>query len=165
MKKLIAMSLVAMVCVGAAHGFMIAIPFWLDTGSADGSYPPTTGTVTYIGMRNGSTNDLDILLEFFDAAGANVTPTNNTFVLTAGRGTGIRPGATDIVTEGDTPQARINSTASFPVGAAAIYWGGPSVPTATIEDIKSRVIAVSTAGSGESYESAYLAPAAAVFGG
>ncbi len=78
------------------------------------------------------------------------------FTLEAFTGVGIRP-AVSGASESVHDAAAINMTDDVWAGSAVFYWNG------NLEDISIRVVQASTAATGERYESAYLAPAAATF--
>ena len=110
MKKLAIVAVAAMFCAVGAFGVSITVPFFLDDAPADGSFPPSEGTASFIGIRNITDNDILVALEYFDAsAEEDATPAENTFTLHAMEGFGFRPSVEDATTEGAGTRAPIMS--------------------------------------------------------
>ena len=125
MKKLAIVAVATMFCAVGAFGVSITVPFYLDDAPADGSYPPSEGSASFIGLRNITDEERLVAVEYFDASvvpGEDATPADNTFTLDAMEGFGFRPTARDSDVEGAGTRAPI-ATQGF-AGAVTISWEG-----------------------------------------
>ena len=86
---------------GGQGSAALSVPFFKDNAPADGSYPPTSKTASYIGIKNLTGNAVTITVEYTNQFGNDRTPENNQFVIGPYAGVGWRPCASDPVTEGD----------------------------------------------------------------
>jgi hypothetical protein len=99
MKKLFAIALMGVVATSMAFASTVGVPFFADNATT--VFPENPGDfTTYVGLKNNTTDDITLTVQYFDDTGAEVAADQGgTFVLTAGAGVGIRP-ATDV---GDNP--------------------------------------------------------------
>jgi PKD repeat protein len=73
----------------------LVVPFFLDNAPADGSYPPSSGIQTFVGVQNLSSSPATVTLQYADGNGEDCTPSQNTFTLEPYAGLGWRPGVND----------------------------------------------------------------------
>ena len=125
MKKLAIVAVTTMFCAVGAFGVSITVPFFLDNAPADGSYPPSSDSASFIGIRNVSGDDILVALEYFDAQSEqDQTPAENTFVLQQDQGISFRPTARDAGTEGPYAANNVPIMAQGFAGAVTISWDG-----------------------------------------
>ncbi len=124
------------------------VPFFLDNAPADGTYPPSSLTSSYIGLKSLSDSAITVDLEYLDYLGENQTPDAHSFELGAYDSTGWRPCANDPVTEG--------AGTSIPDALAGMFAG--SLRVSGTGPITGRVVSATRIPSGGSVEHAYALP-------
>ena len=135
MKKLVLVAAVMVVGAGSAFGSSLAIPWFLDNAPSDGSFPPRSGSASYIAITNNTDQDIVAAVTYFDSAVTKspATPANNTFILRARQTLSFRPRGDDPITEVGATVVP-NMTGTLNAGSATISWvGGPS-------DIQGRLV-------------------------
>jgi len=138
MKKIAILTAMMMVGTGAAFAASLTVPFFLDSGAANGALTPTTGSNTFIAVKNNTTADITVNVYYTKADGSDTTPAENSFTLLASQVLGFRPGADDTAAEG--PGAIVpNST--FNRGSARFEWVGSA------SDIQGRLAEYQSNGS------------------
>ena len=140
MKKLAIVAVTTMFCAVGAFGVSITVPFFLDSAPADGEFPPSEGSASFIGIRNVTDNEILVAVEYFDAiAEQDATPSENTFTLAPMEGFGFRPSVRDQQVEVAGVRAPI-MTQGFS-GAATLSWDGEP------GDIVGRVVQIDSQGN------------------
>ena len=137
-KTAVMVILVAMSAAGFASS--LAVPWFMDGAPADGAFPPSGGTASWIALKNNTDVEMTCWVYYLNADGTDSTPVDNTFVIPAGAAMGFRPFRLDAATEG--PGSAVPDKAAAPgTGSCRIEWeGGPS-------DIQGRLLQVNSAGN------------------
>jgi hypothetical protein len=109
MKKILMIAALTMVLgVGIATAASLSVPFFLDNAPTSvpftGGIPGTANGLftvnSFIGVKNVGTSATIVSVRYWDANGTEMTPTNNTFPLSANQGIGFRPIISDPTPEG-----------------------------------------------------------------
>ena len=104
MKKLLVITL-ALSVAGLAVASTLAVPWFVDTGSAAGKVPrDTAGVSGFVYLHNNLSTVLTCSIEYFTMEGAGIGPEapDNTFVIQANATIAFRPVASDPVFDPDT---------------------------------------------------------------
>ena len=149
MKKMITLVVLGALGAGFAFAGSLNVPFFLDNAPSDGSFPPSTGTASFVAIHNNTDSAIVLSVTYRTDAGLQRTPTPNTFSLPANTTYSFRPVGNDSATEG--PATAVPSmtqvTGDFAAGSATISWIG-----GTAQDVQGRLTAVrSTANGGDSF--------------
>lgn len=153
MKKIAIFAVVLVLGTGVAFASSLNVPFFLDNAAPlGGSLAPSSGSVTFIGIKNTTSSDIVITLTYFvrnndpnDSGFITTDPA--TAILSANQGLGWRPGSDDPGIEGAgnaipdivSAEAALGGAASLNVaGSATITWeGDPSDIIGRLVEIKS----------------------------
>lgn len=145
MKKFVVLTLVMLFGAGAALAASLNVPFFLDTTAAGGGFPPASGTMFFIGLKNITGGSITVTVAYQDDTGAPATGAGTTtFSLGSLESISFRPAVADASV--DTPNATAvvgglaRSTAA--AGGATFTWTG------TATDIQGRGVQVSGTGVG-----------------
>jgi len=124
MRKFVVVASLFVFGAGVALASSLSVPFYLDNAEAEfsGLGTPASGSAGFIGIRNNTTEDIVVEVTYFNGAGNNVTPANNTFELGAELATAFRPVATGVAGSGDNSDVP-NATGGV-AGAAILTWEG-----------------------------------------
>lgn len=120
----------------------LSVPFYLDNAPNDGSLPPTRDYVTFVALKNLSSEPVAIELRYTGSDGADYTPLENTYTLGSYAGVGWRPYGNDPLTEGPAGQMVPNALEGGVSGSIQIIADGP---------VAGRVVTVSSTGSQSAY--------------
>ena len=138
MKKLIVVAAI-LALGGTAFAATLNIPWFLDRGANDATYPPASQEKSFITVKNNTSSDLVVTVSYTSADGTDnagwVDVDMNTFVLAADSSIGWRPAGADPAVEG-AGVAVPNCDAASPKGACALEWTGAAT------DIQGRLIEV-----------------------
>lgn len=122
MKKLFAIALMGVVATSMAFASTVGVPFFADNYS-DGALPPAGAVgqfASYVGLKNNTTDDITLTVQYFAADGTEITADNDgTFVLGAGQGIGVRP----VQDEGDTAPEFPDMTSGTAGAMLVTYFG------------------------------------------
>ena len=152
MKKLLVVSLVAVLGMSVAYAFSITVPFLLDNDT-DG-----TGSMGFIGIKNTTEAPRTITIKYFNADALEATYDGpNTFLMAPMQARSWRPDQ-DTTNEGDG-QPIVNGAVSPGVRAASLFWVG-TADGGGAGDIVGRYVQVNVANGGMS---AYLLPPTTVY--
>ncbi len=137
MKKLIVVAAILAVG-GTAFAASLNVPWFLDRGAADATWPPTTLEKTFITVKNTTGSDIVVTIAYTSADGTSndgwTETDGNTFLLEASTAIGFRPGANDPALEGAGAAVPNCDTAS-PKGSCTLSW-----PDGAATDIQGRLI-------------------------
>lgn len=141
MKKFLVIAAVMVLGAGAALAAAVNVPFFLDTTTAGGPFPPTSGTMFFIGLKNTTGASITVTVEYRDDTGAVTTGAGSvTLTLAAFESVSFRPSVADPGV--DTPNATGFARSTAPAGGATFTWPGG------VNDIQGRGVQVSGTGAG-----------------
>lgn len=141
MKKFVVIAAVMLIGAGAALAASINVPFFLDTTAAGGGFPPASGTMFFIGLKNITGGSIVVSVAYQDDTGAAATGAGSTtFSLAPLESISFRPAVDD--TSVDTPNAVGIARSTAPAGGATFTWTG------TNTDIQGRGVQISGTGVG-----------------
>ena len=138
MKKLVVVAAI-LALGGTAFAASLNVPWFLDRGANDATYPPTAQEKSFITVKNTTGSDILVTVSYTSADGTSNngwTDTDlNTFVLEANSSLGWRPAGNDPAIEG--PGVAVpNCDAASPKGACELSWTGAAT------DLQGRLIEI-----------------------
>ena len=144
MKKFVVIAAVMLIGAGAALAASINVPFFLDTTAAGGTFPPTSGTMFFIGLKNTTASPVMLTISYRDALGVDSTGVvgNVTFSLSAFESISYRPHIKDPAVESTNTVTKDPVRSTSTAGAARFMWSGGT------NDIQGRGVQVSGTGGG-----------------
>ena len=126
MKKFVVIAAVMLIGAGAALAASINVPFFLDTTPAGGGFPPQTGDMFFIGLKNTTASPIVLTIEYRDSAGVISTGSvgNVTFSLNAFESISYRPSILDPGVESGNTSTKNPVRSTSTAGAATFTWTG-----------------------------------------
>ncbi|MCH7959167.1 MAG: hypothetical protein IID08_03480 [Candidatus Hydrogenedentes bacterium] len=141
MKKFVIIAAVMLIGAGAALAASINVPFFLDTTAAGGGFPPTSGTMFFIGLKNTTGASVTVTVEYRDDTGTVTTGAGSVTLTLAGfESVSFRPSIADPGV--DTPNAAGLARSTAQAGGATFTWTGGT------NDIQGRGVQISGTGAG-----------------
>ncbi|MBI5091917.1 MAG: hypothetical protein HZB26_05665 [Candidatus Hydrogenedentes bacterium] len=167
MKKMIIASMFVAIAVSGAYAVSLSVPWFVDLQLAQGGNGMTLNTGNaqnvdpgcYIAISNCTNDTLTIKVRYFALNGTEASPANNTFLLTAGQGTGWRPVYTDTAQEPTSVGATnfnlstMNKTDGISNGSARITWSrdGSFTDAAVQGEVTGRLLEMDVNGNRAAY--------------
>ena len=98
MKKISVVAVALMVMAGIAYASSIGVPWFVDNAPVASGYPPTSGTLGLVYLKNNTNEDITGEITYVNRDGAILGPfyPDNTFVLPKLATVAFRPVAYDL---------------------------------------------------------------------